>query len=146
MALKENWSNLEMEALVNIALNAFEKKNCVIFKDAAQLADCAGIRLFSKQAHMFFDPKYKNRYSQLGVAFKSYMTMLSASHWTPLRNTLANELFGLALPMWSKCDNTTFLDKTSVLDGLILGIVKENAPDKIAEFEKLIGETIKNCQ
>ncbi len=146
VAVNESWSNAEFTGLETIAETARAKNTCDRYKGYSSLADCGGMRLFSKQKGMFFDPKLGGRYVGLGRDFAAYMNQLAGFDWTTLRWSLIGEFFGSFDPIWSKCDQNSFNQKAATLKAQINAIARETDQFKKWELERQIKDTVRNCQ
>lgn len=146
VAAEENWSNSEFTGLESIAEVARAKNTCDRHKGYSSLADCGGMRLFSKKKGMFFDLALGNRYVALGKDFAGYMSQLAGFDWTSLRGTLLGEFFGSFEPIWSRCDQNSFSQRASTLKDQVNAIVKEADQFKKWELERQIKDTLRNCQ
>jgi hypothetical protein len=145
-AVREVWSNSEFTNLEILAEIARAKNSCDRYKGSSSLADCGGIRLFSKQKGMFFDPTLGDRYIVFGRDFATYMNQLVGFDWTTLRWTLVGEFFGSFEPMWSKCDLASFNQKANSLKSQVNAILREGDQFKKWELERQIKETVQNCR
>lgn len=145
-AVNEAWSNADFTSLEAIAEVAGAKNTCDRHKGYSSLADCGGMRLFSKQKGMLLDPALGGRYVSLGKDFTGYMGQLAGNDWTTLRWALVGEFFGSFEPIWSKCDQNSFSQKASALKNQVNAIVKESDQFKKWELERQIKDTIRNCQ
>ncbi len=145
VAIKEVWSNNEFTSLEIISEVAKAKSMCERYKDTSTLADCAGLSLFSKTEHKFFDPAFAGRYAPFAKDFNGYMKKLSGFDWYSLRSTLLAEFFGSSEPIWSKCDNNLFKQKAATLKVQIGKILRTTDQIETWELERKIKETIENC-
>jgi hypothetical protein len=146
IAAKETWSNADFAGLETIAEVARAKNTCDRHKGYSSLADCGGMRLFSKQKGMFLDPTFSGRYIALGRDFASYMNQLAGFDWTTLRWAMVGEFFGSFEPIWSKCDQNSFTQKAATLKAQVNAIVRETDQLKKWEIERQIKDTVQNCQ
>lgn len=146
VAVKETWSNQNFLDLESIARVAQAKNVCDRYKDASSLADCAGINLFSKGSRKFFDPAFAGRYANLGNDFNNYMNQMKDFNWTTFKWALIGEFFGTSEPIWSRCDNSLFNQKVSILKNQMTSILSETDQFKKWDLERQIQETIKNCK
>jgi hypothetical protein len=146
VAAEENWSNDEFTGLESIAEVARAKNTCDRLKGYSSLADCGGMKLFSKKKGMFFDLALGNRYVNLGKDFAGYMSQLAGFDWTSLRWMLVGEFFGSFEPIWSRCDQNSFAQKASTLGAQVNAIVKEADQFKKWELERQIKDSARNCQ
>lgn len=145
-AVEESWGNQEFTGLETIAEVARSKNTCDRHKGYSSLADCGGMKLFSKKKGMLFDSSHGNRYVALGKDFAGYMSQLAGFDWTSLRWALVGEFFGSWEPIWSKCDQNSFAQKASTLKTQVNAIVRETDQFKKWELERQIKETVRNCQ
>lgn len=145
-ALSENWSANDFIGLENIAEVAREKTSCGRHKGYSSLADCAGMRLFSKKKGMFLDPTFEGRYAAAGKDFSGYLSQLSGVEWTSLRRALVQEFFGSFEPIWSECDQAAFHQKASTLKSQVNALVRETSQVTKWEIERKIKDTLRACQ
>lgn len=146
VAVKETWTKSDFEDLEKIAEIARAKNTCDRYIGSSSLADCGGIRLFSKQKNMLLDPAWGGRYRDLSRDFAGYMEQLAGFDWTTLRWALVGEFFGSQEPIWSKCDQNAFNQKATALKTQVNAIVRESDQIKKWELERKIKDTISNCQ
>jgi hypothetical protein len=146
IAVKETWAQVEFSGLETIAEVARAKNTCDRQKGYSSLAVCGGIRLFSKQTGLFFDPAFGGRYIALGRDFAGFMGQLAGSQWTTLRWTMIGEFFGSFQPIWSKCDQNSFQQKAAALKTQVNALARESDQFKKWELERQIKETLRNCQ
>lgn len=146
VAVNESWSNVEFTGLEATAEVARSKNTCDRYKDYSSLADCGGLRLFSKQKGMLLDPTLSGRYVALATDFTTYMNLLSGFEWTTLRWALIGEFFGSFGPIWSKCDQNAFNQKASTLKTQVNAVARETDQLKKWELERQIKDTVRNCQ
>ena len=146
VAIKEEWSASEFESFENISEIAKGKSSCDYYKDSSSIANCAGLGLFSNGPNKFFDTKYNNRYNILSIEFKKFLKQLTPNDWTTLRWSLVGSFFGTWEPIWSKCDNGAFAQKTTELRTQVSQITLENNQFKKWELERKIKETLENCK
>lgn len=145
LAIAETWSSQDFKAFESIALVAKSKNTCERYKDMSSLANCAGLKLFSRKEKGFFAPLYANRYENLGADFASYMDRLAGFEWTSLRWSMVSEFFGSWEPIWSKCDMNQFSIKSSALKSQVYAIAAQTDQFQKWELERKIKETIRNC-
>lgn len=145
-ALEETWSSKEFEGLETIAEFAQLKGACTHRRGASSLANCAGMKLFSKQEGMFFNSSFGSRYIDLSREFVSHMSKLPGSGWFTLTRNLTNKFFDSSSPIWSKCDESTFARKASDLRDNIDAVVRESNFVRRRQLEREIIESMNNCQ
>jgi hypothetical protein len=144
--LSEIWSKTEFVDFETIAALARFKNTCDRFNGASSLADCAGMRLFSKSIGQLLDPAFNRRYVTLAQDFVTAMNLLSSFEWTTLRWDLINAYFGSFNPMWSKCDAATFANKATALRGQFNTLAHESNQFKKWDIEHQIKDSLNDCR
>ncbi len=146
VAIKEIWTDGEFKALESVAIVAKHKSICERHRDISSMVECAGLKLFSKQPKMFFDPNFNGRYFKLGADFNQYLGRLNSSDWFSLRFEMLNSFFGSWEPLWSKCDNSAFQTKNSLFGNQIQLLLNERDTFKRWELERKTKEILENCK
>ncbi len=146
IAITEMWSDEEYTALETISLLGKLKSMCDRYKDASSLADCSGLRPFSKKSKMLFDPEFAGRYKALGADFNVYVSQITDFKDTFLRRSFADTLLDNSNPIWSKCDNSVFAQKSKDLKAAVASFVGDPNTMKRWEAERKIKDIMENCR
>ncbi|MBX3016417.1 MAG: hypothetical protein KF767_00905 [Bdellovibrionaceae bacterium] len=144
-AIKETWTELEFNGLEAIAQVAIYKTMCERHKDVASQVDCAGGSLFSKESKKFFDPAFQNRYTGLAADLRGAISQMSDFKWVSIKGELLREFFGSFEPMWSRCDNAAFAQRSTELKLTLNQALSETDSFRRFDHERRIRELVRNC-
>ena len=145
VAVNELWSKKDFEDIVVISeLAQTTSWSCERLVGVSSRLDCVGLRAISKASGKLLSPSFASRYSQLAKSFLGYIPVLSEKFLLSKGQDLTSRFF--SDPVWSKCDQIAFSEKSAGVDQTMKLIAKETDRIKLWEHERKMQGYLENCR
>ncbi len=145
VAVNELWSKKDFEDIVVISeLAQTTSWSCERLVGVSSRLDCVGLRAISKASGKLLSPSFASRYSQLAKSFLGYIPVLSEKFLLSNGQDLTSRFF--SDPVWSKCDQIAFSEKSAGVDQTMKLIAKETDRIKLWEHERKMQGYLENCR
>ena len=145
IAVNEQWSKADFDSLVVMSELAQATSGfCERLFGVSSRLDCVGLRPISKAPGKLLSPSFGSRYPNLAKAFLGYIPVLSKKYRFNKGQDLASTFF--SDPIWSKCDQNAFSEKSAAVDQAMKLIAKETDQFKLWDLEKQLDGQLENCR
>lgn len=145
VAVNELWSKKDFEDLVVMSeLAQATSWSCERLFGVSSRLDCVGLRPISKAPGKLLSPTFESRYPNLAKNFLGYIPVLSEKFLLSKGQVLASTFF--SDPIWSKCDQNAFSEKSAGVDQTMKLIAKETDRFKLWDLEKQLQGHLEDCR
>jgi len=145
VAVSELWSKKDFEDIVVMSeLAQTTSWSCERLFGVSSRLDCVGLGPISKASGKLLNPSYGSRYSNLAKNLLGYIPVLSEKYLLSKGQVLASTFF--SDPIWSKCDQNAFAEKSAGVDQAMKLIAKETDRIKLWNLEKQLQDHLEDCR
>jgi hypothetical protein len=151
VAIQDLWTSNHFSDLSNIAEVARLNDSCSRRgPGVSSVISCIDFTYssFRLSENSFFNPKFGSRYGLLAKNYSGWVRGVLANKDVSsfLGRDLISRFFGLGEPIWSKCIQLEFDEKSKKLETQISSLLVERDQFKRWDLETAIKSTIQNCE